>query len=155
MLRIGFAVCWFATFVLLLRGLGADPQVLPCYRSGGENVNFTLDDTIHLSDVVVSGRIVTVKRGEFETHTAGVSYYYAYKSDGLLLRRFFWSTAVTNFSPAPQVGQLGIFFLFREPSLQLALFCMTPIEMLHQSSEGSYQEIVDRINEVGSSKFEQ
>lgn len=118
-----------------------------------QNVNLSLDDTIHLSDVVLSGRIVAVAKGEFDTHTAVVSYYYSYKNDGLLPRRLFWSTSVTNFSPAPQLGQLGMFFLFREPNMQLALFCTTPIEMFLQSTEGSYQEIVDHINEVGLSKY--
>lgn len=136
--------------VLVLRG--ADSQVFPCYGTGGLDVNLSLEDTIHLSDVVLLGRIVAVKEGEFGTHTAVVSYYYSYKNDGLLPKRLFWSTSVKNFSPAPKVGQLGMFFLFREPSMQLALFCTTPIRTLLETAEGGFQEIVNYINQVGSSK---
>jgi hypothetical protein len=135
--------------VILLGRLGAGSQELPCYSSGGEDINLPLDQIIQLADVVLLGRIVAAGEGEFETHSAVLSYYYSYKSDGLLPRKFFWSTSVANYVLAPQKGQLGVFFLFREPSMQLASFCTTPIGALLQSSV----EILDYIEGVGLSKY--
>lgn len=137
--------------MLLHKVGGAAKPSLPCYR--GDNYNETLDNTIHLSDVVLAGRIVSVEKGEFGTHSATVSYYYSYKSDGLLRRIVLWRTEVTNFVPAPQVGMLGIFFLFREPNMQLSLFCMASIPTLVEYSQGmSYEAILGHISEVGASK---
>lgn len=143
-------ICLLA--LLQLRGLGADSLHLPCYTSRGQDVNLPLKSIIHLSDVVVLGRIVAVERGEFNTYTAVVSYYYSYKTDGLLAKAFFSSTTVANFILAPQEGQLGFFFMHREPTMQLVSFCSTPVEEMSRSNVG-YQEIVDHINEVGSSKI--
>lgn len=141
-----------AVVVLLLQGIGANIQVpLPCYR--GDNNNATLDNTIHLSDVVLSGRILSAEEGEFGTHSAVISYIYSYKSDGLLQRRALWRTKVTNFVPAPPIGQLSMFFLSREPSLQLSLFCMTSINTLREyNPELSNEAIIKHIVEVGTSK---
>ena len=143
-------VCLFS--VLQLRGLDAGSSLqLPCYNSTGRDVNLPLDSIIHFSDVVLLGRIVAVEDGEFGTYTAVVSYYYSYKSDGLLPQTFFSSTSVANFILAPQRGQLGFFFTHREPTMQLTSFCITPVGEMTGNSVG-YQEIVDHINEVGSSK---
>lgn len=136
--------------VLILQGIGAN--ILPCYS--GDNNNATLDNTIHLSDVVLVGRIVSLEEGEFGTHSAVISYYNTYKSDGLLLRVVLWRTKVTNFVPAPSLGQLGTFFLTREPNMQLALFCMTSIPMLMEyNPKVSYKATIEHIKEVGTSKF--
>ncbi len=141
--------------VLLLRSIGANEQPLQCYR--GNNYNETLDNTIHLSDVVLAGRIISLKEGEFETHSAVVSYYYAYKSDGLLRSRAISRVKVSNFAFAekpPAVGELGMFFLFREPNMQLSLFCMSLINMLvPNDNEEEYQETVQHIFDLGSSKL--
>ena len=140
-------VCW----LLLLQGIKTKSNPLPCYR--GDNSNATLDGTVHLSDVVLAGRIVSVENDEFDTHSAVISYYYSYKSDGLLQRRALWRVKVYNFVPAPEVGQLGMFFLFREPNMQLSLFCMTQISTLMDYNPGvSYEAIIRHINEVGTSK---
>lgn len=153
---------WCIFTVLLLRGLEADSNSnsilqisLPCYR--GDNYNSTLDNTIHLSDVILAGRIISLEKGEFDTYTAAISYYYSYKNDGLLQRRALWRAKVTNFAPAPELGQLGMFFLFREPSMQLSLFCMTTINALKsltkgRSTEDSYQAVIKHIISVGKSK---
>lgn len=134
--------------VLILQGLGANAEPFRCYA--GSN-NETLENTIHLSDVVLAGRIVSVSEGEFGTYSAVVSYYYSYKHDGLMQKRFFWYTSVNNFIVPPQVGQLGMFFLFRDPSMRLSLSCMTPLDRLLNDGEG-YQEAIDFINEIGSSE---
>lgn len=135
--------------VLMLQGLGANADPFRCYA--GNNSNQTLENTIHLSDVVFAGRIMSVAEGEFGTHSAVVSYYYSYKHDGLMYNTSFWHTTVNNFVVPPQVGLLGMFFLFRDPSVQLSLFCMTPLHILVGTGEG-YQEVIRFINEIGSSK---
>lgn len=127
---------------------------LACYTSGGQNVNQTLENTIHLSDAVLTGRIVSVEKGKFGTHSAVVSYSRAYKDDGFLQKPFFSYTTVTNFVSAPVIGQFQVFFLLREPSMLLSLLCATPVYMLLQDyEEGSFQEIVEHISEVASSKW--
>ena len=132
-----------AIFWLILLGANA-ADAFQCYAG---NSNETLENTVHLSDVVLAGRIVSVSEGEFGTHSAVVSYYYSYKHDGLMHKKFFWHITVHNIIFYPQVGQLGIFFLFRDPSMKMSLFCMTPVNMVE-----NYQEVIDSINEIGSSE---
>ena len=134
--------------LLVMRCLGAEP--LPCYI--GDNFNQTLDNTIHLSDVILAGRIVTKEKGDLGTYSAEVSYHYSYKSDEFLLIKALSHSKVTNFASPPPTWTLGIFFLVREPSMQLALFCMTPVDILMQNTEGSYQNVIKHIIDVGSSK---
>ena len=134
------------------RGLGAD-VVLPCYEHGDEIVNETLADTIRLSDVILAGRIVSVKRGEFGTHSAVVSYFIAYKDDGFLQQMYYGSVTVTNFIPEPPDGQLGLFFLFRAPSMQLSHFCTVSWIALNSVKDTNYEEILQSIEEVVASKL--
>ncbi len=145
-----YQAVYYGTMVVLLimRCLRADP--LLCYR--GDNFNQTLDNTIHLSDVILAGRIVSVEKGEFGTYSATVSYYYSYKSDEFLLKGAFSQSKVTNFVVSPKTGMIGIFFLVREPSMQLSLLCMTSVNLLMQNSEVSYQMVIKHIIAVGTSK---
>lgn len=142
---------YYGTLIVLLimRYLRAD--TLPCHS--GDNFNQTLDDTIHISDVIITGRIVSVEMGEFGTYSATVSYYYSYKSDEFLLKKAFFQSKVTNFVVSPRTGMIGIFFLVRQPSMQLSLVCMTSVSLLIQSSEESYQMLIRHIIAVGASKL--
>ena len=138
--------------MLFLHGIRGTMQneSFPC--SMGNNFNETLNNTIHLSDVVMAGRIISVKEGEFGTFSAVVSYFYAYKSDQYLQRRALWRAEVTNFITRPAAGQLGIFFLFRQPNLELSLFCVTLSSLLKEVYEEDYEEIIDSINALGASE---
>ena len=151
---------WCGTVIILLiiQSTRADP--LPCYR--GDNFNETLDNTIHMSDVILAGRIISEEKGEFATYSATVSYYYSCKSDELLHKNALSHSKVTNFASSPGTGMLGIFFLVREPSMQLSLLCMTSMNMLMQNmliqnreenyQEENHQAVIKHIVAVGASK---
>ena len=131
-------VGWLSVLlVFLLRDVGADLQApLQCLM--GNNSNETLKNTIHLSDVVLAGRIIKVNEGEFGTYSAVLSYYYSYKSDSFLQLRAYGSAKVINFATSPTIGQFGNFFLFREPNMQLSLFCMS----LTNPANEDYEKLV-------------
>ena len=133
---------------LLLQGAPANSQVL-CDRPGSDSVNDTLENLIHLSDVVLPGLIGSAGSGEYGTYSARIYYTYLYKNDGLMAREFFGVTTVKNFMVAPRTGQASIFFLLREPSMRLALFCIIPYRQL----TGDLEETLEHILEVGSSKL--
>lgn len=145
----------FSILLLLLQqGTGANifNAAVPCYL--GDNGNATLEQTIHLSDVVLAGRIWSEEEGKFGTHNAVISYYIAYKRDRLLRRVALSRTRVINFPEAPDVGQLGLYFLFRDPSLQLALFCMTSLSAMKEYYAGlSSEAIIKHIVDVIASKL--
>ena len=120
------------------------------------NLRLSLDDAIHVSDVVLTGKITTMRDGIGATKTAAVSYYYAYKSDQYMGRRGLGRTEVQNVMADASMGEPAVFFLVREPSLILALQCMAPITALTspQSSEfRSVAEALNRIQSVGKSEL--
>ena len=133
--------------LLLLQGNQVYMQVanLSCTMGDMSFENSTLDLMIHSSDVVMSGRVRSAEEGEFGAYSAVVSYYFAYKTDGLLLRRTAWYTRIVDFVRLPSVGQVGIFFLIRHHTMQLSLLCM--------STEKLDTETIKYIKDLGISKF--
>ena len=141
-------LCIVAVSILLLESTHA---YVPCISR--TDMNLTLDDMIHMSDVVLSGRILSSSAltGDFGTNKAQVSYYYAYKSDNLLRRRALGHVQVENFSFLPRSGRSGLFFLVREPSFHLALYCMADLRGLSQLHD--LARVLEHINEVSLSEF--
>lgn len=140
---------FFRTWILLL--------VIPCFQADplqcfGNNFNETLDNIIHLSDVILVGRIVEVKEGNFGTYSADVSFLYSLKSDEFLPKKFFSHSKVTNFSPEPTNGMINFFFLNREPNMQLALLCMASETVLIQYTGLDFQMILVYISNMGKSE---
>lgn len=125
---------------------------MPCVS---RSLELSLDDAIHISDVVLTGRVAEVQEGEGGTHTAVVVYYFAYKSDRFLFRLGLGRIAVKNFASADVSRGSALFFLVREPSRDLALLCMSPLGSLYSSSEFGFNNILDALNyvqTVGASK---
>ena len=95
------------------------------------NLTLSLEEAIHLSDIVMTGRAIgQLEEGERGTLKGRVSYYFAYKNDTQLRRLWLGSADVNNFHSAEKTGEIALFFLFREPNGALALQCMSPFSML-------------------------
>ena len=121
-----------------------------------KGVQLSLDDAIHVSDVVFTGRILAMREGSRGTLTATVSYYFAYKRDQYLRKPGFGLTDVENFatSHAHMSGESGLFFLVREPSRKLALHCIAPL--LSPQEMGPFENILealDHVNKVGKGYY--
>ena len=132
-------------FVLLCEAHAA----MPCVSN---SLELSLDNAIHISDVVLTGLVTEMHEGDWGTHTAAITYYYAYKSDRFLLRLGFGRINVKNFQSAVAVGEGALFFLTREPSKDLALLCMAPLSALSAPREmgfSSMYEVLERIRTVG------
>lgn len=122
---------------------------MPCVSN---SLELSLDNAIHISDVVLTGRVTETREGDWGTHTAAITYYYAYKSDRFLLRLGFGRIQVKNFQSAVAVGEGALFFLTREPSKDLALLCMAPLSALLAPREmgfSSMYEVLERVRTVG------
>lgn len=120
-------VCAVLT-VLLVRGnlVQMKPPSISCSLGETGFLNSSLVELIRYSDVVLAGRVIDTERGEFGGSNAIVSYFFAYKTDGLLIRRLVWYTTVVGFSSPPPRGQLNLFFLMRQPTtMTLSLLCMS------------------------------
>ena len=123
---------------------------VPC--EGGSNRLLELEELVHISDVVMYGVVLssTITQDEFGTFRASVSYYYAYKNDPLLFRRFLASVDVTNFPKRPS-GENSFFFLVRQPNAELSLYCKATLGDLDSSLQTAYsglEEILDKVQEV-------
>ena len=116
------------------------------------NLRLSLDDAIHISDVVLTGKIATMRNGIGTTKTATVTYYYAYKSDQHMRRRGFGRTEVENVMANASMGEATVFFLVREPSLILALQCMAPFTALRNTEFRGVVGALNRIQSVGKSE---
>lgn len=124
---------------------GADTMVSQCVY--GDMELLSLDDAIHVSDVVFTGRIISMRDGERGTMTATVDYYYAYKRDRYLRRLGMARIDVKNFPQfAESMRESALFFLVREPDGNLALQCVAPIVSL--ASPGSFASIATVLNRV-------
>ena len=148
--------CLLATLILLLlEGIGADNSTavyVPC--EGGSNRLLQLDELVHISDVVMNGVVLTssITQDKFGTLKAAVSYYFAYKNDSLLSRRGLASVYVVDFQERPS-GESSIFFLVREPNMDLSVYCMSTLSEISRSHESVYEglfEIVERVREVAA-----
>lgn len=137
--------------ILLLKSIHADNRIYPRCISSADLNTYSLDDMIHISDVVLTGRTGTAVTGDYGTNKVHVSYYYSYKSDNLLLKRALGNIQVENFPFLPSPGSSALFFLVREPSFQLALYCMAPLRDLAQQRDLS--AVLDHVREVASSEF--
>lgn len=111
-----------------------------------------------LTDVVVSGNVVSSSAGDFSTKSAKVSFYYAYKHDGQLQRLGFDTLMVTNFNFDPmETDHIGsymyIFFLVREGNAGLSLFCMSPLAEIWTTNMNRFTSVMRLlfyIRDVGS-----
>lgn len=122
---------------------------MPCVS---HSLQLSLDNAIHISDVVLTGRVTEMNEGDWGTHTAAITYYYAYKSDRFLLRLGFGRIEVKNFQSTIAMGEGALFFLTREPSKDLALLCMAPLSALSEPREmgfSSMYEVLERVRIVG------
>ena len=117
--------------------------------------HLSLDDAIHVSDVVFTGRITGMKEGIGGTKTATVLYYYAYKSDPYLTKLGLGVTDINNFDLDAEVESSALFCLVREPNGDLALQCMTPFLALASTEMGfaNIFEALERIRAVGFGKL--
>ena len=122
---------------------------MPCVS---QTLELSLDNAIHISDVVLTGRVTEMREGDWGTHTAAITYYYAYKSDRFLLRLGFGRIDVKNFKSAVAMREGALFFLTREPSKDLALLCMAPLSALSAPREMGFSsmfEVLERVRTVG------
>lgn len=133
-------------------------------------VQDTLQNLVHIADIVVSGRVQQlIEGGSKGTQVATVYYYYAYKwnvdvlnNDGVI--------KIYNVPPMPTVSLLqssAFFFLVQEPDGILALLCysaLTSITMYRVIKNGGdistnvniddlLLSVLDKVEEVGLSKF--
>ena len=118
---------------------------MPCVS---RSLELSLDDAIHISDVVLTGRVAEMREEEGGTHTAVVVYYFAYKSDRFLFRLGLGRIAVKNFASGDVERGSALFFLVREPNRDLALQCMSPLRSLSLANELGFSNILDALNYV-------
>ena len=93
--------------------------------------------------------------GDWGTHTAAITYYYAYKSNRFLSRLGFGRIEVKNFQSAVAMGEGALFFLTREPSKDLVLPCMAPLSELSEPRKmgfSSMYEVLELVRIVGESE---
>ena len=152
------------SLLLLLLLLGTCLRQTASMECGARDTALSLDDAIHLSDVVVTGRIFSVRGGENGISEVVISFYYAYKRDGHLQRQAFSKMlAAAGFDPREHLDGTGFFFLVREPSGRLVLQCVATLEALEQVMRGSAAgakvdspvALLDHVNEIaaGESKL--
>ena len=122
---------------------------VPC--EGGSNRLLELEELVHISDVVMSGVVLsnTITQDEFGTLRATVSYYFAFKYDPLLYRRGLASVDVTNFPKRPS-DENSLFFLVREPNAELSIYCQATLSNLDSYLEGGLYEIIEKVKEVAT-----
>ena len=122
---------------------------VPC--EGGSNRLLELEELVHISDVVMSGVVLsnTITQDEFGTLRATVSYYFAFKYDPLLYRRGLASVDVTNFPKRPS-DENSLFFLVRGPNAELSIYCQATLSNLDSYLEGGLYEIIEKVKEVAT-----
>lgn len=113
-----------------------------------EHNDMLLDNVIHVSDIVLTGKIDTVRREDNGgTMTANVSYFYAYKRDREFPKAS-GATEVHNFAIDSRGGVVvHVFFLVREPQGRLALLCAAPLELQDAL------RVLNRVKKVGRGQF--
>lgn len=102
-------------------GISAEEK-LTCANSGERN----LQELIHTSDVIATGKVLVTQEGFRGTQTAKIHYYYAYKRDARVLIRGRGILKVKNIFNIPRANLLAgpaLLFLVREPDGELALLC--------------------------------
>lgn len=158
--RGGGGVVLAAAVSLLL--LGACIRQTASMECGARDTALSLDDAIHLSDVVVTGRVISVRKGENGISKVNISFYYAYKRDNRLQRQAFsMMQAAAGFDPQERMDGTGFFFLVREPSGDLVLQCVGTLEALEEAlrtrsssvEADSPVALLDHVNEVAKSEF--
>ena len=121
-------------FLLLVRlgsSLNSASEISPseelwCANSGARN----LQDLIHTSDVIATGKVLVSQEALRGTQTAKIHYYYAYKRDAQLLVPGQSCLKVKNIYNIPKTALLkspALFFMVREPDGELALQCYNTI----------------------------
>lgn len=138
-----------AMLIVLVAGSVSGYMHMSCVN---RNLRLSLDDAIHISDVVFTGKITTMRNGIGTTKTATVTYYYAYKSDQHMPRRGLGRAEVQNVMANASMGESTVFFLVREPSLILALQCMAPVAALRNTEFRDVVRALNRIQTVGKSE---
>ena len=101
-------------------------EELSCANSGARN----LQELIHTSDVIATGKVLVSQEALRGTQTAKVHYYYAYKRDAQLLVAGQSCLKVKNIYNIPRTALLkrpALFFMVREPDGELALQCYNTI----------------------------
>ena len=139
----------FAFICCCLMLLREAHTAMPCVS---QSLELSLDNSIHISDVVLTGRVTEMREGDWGTHTAAITYYYAYKSDRFLVRLGFGRLNVNNFPSAVAMREGALFFLTREPNKDLALLCMAPLSALSAPREMGFSnmyEVLERVRTVG------
>ena len=145
--------------LLFLEGIGASDSMaapaavyVPC--EGGSNRLLQLEELVHISDVVMSGVVLstTITQDEFATFRASISYYFAYKNDPLLYKRGLTSVDVSDFPERPS-GDNSLFFLVRQPNAELSLYCKSTLSELDSSLQtvyGGLYEIMEKVKKVAT-----
>lgn len=119
----------------------------PCANNPATSWEFTLEQAVSISDVVLMGKIVNLHEGMRGTMNATLSLMIAYK--GRNLRFLSRIDRVTNFEKDSS-REMSLFFLAEEPAGNLALQCMAPLLALN--SAGNLKSLLDFVREVGMSK---
>ena len=143
--RVFASIC----YCLMLLREAHTAAAMPCVS---QTLALSLDDSIHISDVVLTGRVTEMRKGDWGTHTAAITYYFAYKSDRFLVRLGFGRIEVKNFPSAVAMREGALFFLTREPNKDLALLCMAPLSALSAPREMGFSnmyEVLERVRTVG------
>lgn len=108
------------------------------------------------ADIVLLGHVFSSKPGEFGLYIATVSYSYAYKHDRQLARYSWTKTDVIfPFNPTEPEYENAVFFLIRQQNMDLALYCMTSLEILQSDNAdrfGRVGDVVSHIRKIGTSK---
>ena len=141
--------------------LGACIRQTDSMKCGARGSELQLDDAIHLSDVVVSGKIMSVTGANEGAREASIAFYYAYKRDPYLHRRAFSTLrTLAGFDPQEHLDGTGFFFLTREPSGMLAVQCVSTLSGLSAAASGSISTnpmtpiaMLDHVKEVATRKW--
>lgn len=157
-----------SSLLLLLLLLGACARQTASMECGARETALSLDDAIHLSDVVVTGKVLSVREGENGICEVVIGFYYAYKRDGLLQQRAFGTMpAAAGFDPQKRMDGTGFLFLVREPSGRLVVQCVATLEALEEevtrgpasavaaaasekADDDSLVALLDHVNEVAA-----
>lgn len=119
----------------------------PCASNPAASWEYTLEEAVHISDVVIMGRIVELKEGMRGRMNATLSLMAAYKGGNF--RFLSLVEKVTNFEKDSS-RDMSLFFLVEEPSGNLALQCMTPLGSLNVA--GRLKSLLDYVRYVGTGK---
>lgn len=124
--------------------------ICPCTTSLAASWEFTLEQAMLVSDVVMMGKVLELHEGLGGMMNATIVSMITYKghfSHGAFLTRV---DGITNFEKsAPR--EMALFFFAREPAGNLALQCMSLLTSLNAVSD--LKAVLDFVRDIGSSKL--